>query len=245
VHPGSPNDVNCLNAYNFLSHFNKIFTLNYDLLLYWALMRGWEKEREERNETTGSDYNEDTPWFCDGFGERAGQLVWLVKRADDVTVWYLHGALHLYLICDDESYYLEKLRYQESVNLIEQIRQNIDDEKLPLVVAEGKSSRKKFQIDQYSYLRYAYNALKTLSGILFTFGVSFREEDQHILEAIHESELSDVYIGVYEPKAGKLGRIKDRIEEIQEAYPKEKPTYHFYDSGTVHPWNFDPTSLLK
>jgi hypothetical protein len=228
VHPASPEDVDCLRAYKFLSHFNQIFTLNYDLLLYWTLMRGWENER---NEITCLGYEADDPRFCDGFGKRDGRLIWLVERAKKVTVWYLHGALHFFY--DYRSYDLEKLSYETKegcVNLLEQIHQNIDVEKLPLVVAEGSSRRKKFQIDQYSYLQHAYNALKTLKGVLFTFGVSFREEDDHILEAIHESKLSDVYIGVYESEGtGEFDRFKARIKEFQEDYRKKKEKKKWQD----------------
>ena len=83
-HPDLPEDVGdeALDACaDFLVKFNNVFTLNYDLLLYWASLRK-------------------VPFpFKDGFGREGNtpdsHLVFLQAQTKGNFIYFLHGALHL------------------------------------------------------------------------------------------------------------------------------------------------------
>jgi hypothetical protein len=82
VHPGVRFEIpkeQCEACAKFLTHFDAVFTLNYDLLLYWVILAA----------TTG---------FQDGFGlgEEVGGFRQFRVGAHCNT-YYLHGALHLFL----------------------------------------------------------------------------------------------------------------------------------------------------
>jgi Domain of unknown function (DUF4917) len=87
-HPDRPYDIKneqYAACRSFLQRFNHIFTLNYDVLLYWALMQ---------DEVDQIDLRPD-----DGFRHPEGNpdlpyVSW--QEAHSSTIHYLHGALHLF-----------------------------------------------------------------------------------------------------------------------------------------------------
>jgi len=84
-HPGRPGDISGEQygyCKSFLSHFKDVYTLNYDLLLYWALMQ---------------DQVEPVISCDDGFRKpEYGQADWVTwdSSAHEQNVHYLHGGLH-------------------------------------------------------------------------------------------------------------------------------------------------------
>ncbi len=92
VHPRFQNKIELAtytDAIGFFENFSKIFTLNYDLLLYWTIMNKMELEKK--------GFAASIP-IRDGFGKKASEqmnnLVWSTSNPQDV--FYLHGAIHLY-----------------------------------------------------------------------------------------------------------------------------------------------------
>ena len=87
-HPDRPYDIapgQYAACRAFLSRFDHIFTLNYDVLLYWALMQ---------DEVDAFTFRHD-----DGFRhpeEDPGQPWVSWQQGNAATVSYLHGALHLF-----------------------------------------------------------------------------------------------------------------------------------------------------
>ncbi|MCI0755549.1 DUF4917 family protein [Roseomonas vastitatis] len=87
-HPDRPYDVTAEQyaaCRAFLGRFDHLFTLNYDVLLYWALMQEEVDERVFRHDD-GFRHPEDEPdqpWVS-----------W--QQGNSATVSYLHGALHLF-----------------------------------------------------------------------------------------------------------------------------------------------------
>lgn len=142
----------------FLAHFardnggGQIFSLNYDLLLYWPLMHEdqpafGELVHLEKNDGFGND--EDDP--------NADYVVWQGETAaHSASVHFLHGALHLY----DSGAELKKYTWvPKGVPLIDQAREAIDSGAFPIFVAKGSSSKKKDKIRHNAYL---YQGLKQL-----------------------------------------------------------------------------------
>lgn len=187
THPDRPNDVtdaqrdNCI---TFLKHFDgKVFTLNYDILLYWVLMNA-----KERNLLS----------FDDGFrtdvvAPDASYVVWDNGDSFYQNVHYIHGALHLF----DAKHQLRKYTWKRTdIPLIEQARSAISDGFFPLFVSEGTWEKKMEKITHSGYLHKAYRSLCSNSGTIFVHGFSMSPNDEHITRAI-EKKYSRVFVGIH------------------------------------------------
>mgnify|MGYP001762316175 FL=1 len=72
----------------FISNFKTVYTLNYDLLLYWAQMH--TKEDEDPTSDDGFRKPEDDL--------ESSYVTWEPWNSKKQNMWFLHGALHLSLI---------------------------------------------------------------------------------------------------------------------------------------------------
>lgn len=201
-HPHIPSDIpeeKFWACRRFLSHFLSgeragcVFTLNYDLLLYWTLM------------------HEDLPFGdpielakIDGFGNDedepdADYVVWQGEtNAHSANVMFLHGALHLF---DSGKDLLKYTWVRKGVPLIDQVRAALAGNKFPLFVAEGKNIQKKDKIRHNAYL---YQGLKQLTNNViqgkhcwFVFGHSLAANDDHILTRLGRGKFKKMYVGIY------------------------------------------------
>lgn len=179
THPDLPNEITddqYVAVRTFLSQFNKIFSLNYDLLFYWA-----------RNKCNLAPENYKTD---DGF--RASHR-W-IGHGTDQNVYFLHGGLHIY----DMGHYIEKhVCTNDGVTIIEQVRENLEDGNFPLFVSEPTHEKKRQRIDHNPYLNYCFQALRNLSGSLFIHGHSMSEHDKHIFDQIKSSRVSKIFVSIY------------------------------------------------
>ncbi|MEO6839690.1 MAG: DUF4917 family protein [Bradyrhizobium sp.] len=180
----------------FLSQFDTIFTLNYDLLLYWVIL-------------------ENTKQFQDGFGlaEDRDGFRWHFKTEAYCNVYNLHGGLHLFKTDNDE---LEK-RIDQGSGVIDAIASTITQTKrLPLYVAEGTSVQKLARIYAMPYLRHCYEMLECSDNAFFVYGHSAGQNDAHIYDAIFSSDISHLYFCIHKPTAniddinGELSRYQKR-----------------------------------
>ncbi len=177
THPDSSGSVS-VEEYKFvrkfLSIFKEVYTLNYDLLFYWA-----------RNQTDiGDSYSTD-----DGF--RGGQL-WEGYDTNQ-NVYFLHGALHIY----DDGTNIKKHTYDNGITIIEQVRHNLDCGNFPLFVSEPTHIKKKHKIEHNPYLSYCYRALGQLKNVLFIYGHSFDENDKHIFDQIKKSKVKKIFVSIF------------------------------------------------
>ena len=183
----------------FLSHFigpeteGNVYTVNYDLLLYWATLR-----HQSDDEPTGLQ-------FGDGFGpDNGGHSMWSENNPPcEQRMFFLHGAFHLYMDSDR----LMKYTYWENeVPLIQQTRSALEKGGFPLFISEGRSRKKFEEIMRYDYLRNAYNSfgesMRDKRNCLFIYGLSLSEEsDNHIFEMIKIGNVPKVYLGIYGDKS--------------------------------------------
>ena len=148
-HPDRPYDISkeqYAACRAFLHRFNRIFTLNYDVLLYWTLMQreldppGLDADDGFRH----PEQNPDLPYVS-----------W--QQANSATVHYLHGALHLF---DQGSEVIKYTWSKTDVAIVDQIRQALDENKYPLFVAEGTSSSKVTRILHSGYLHKALRSFE-------------------------------------------------------------------------------------
>lgn len=192
---------NIASCYEFLTPFlgerGNIFTTNYDILLYWVLMRsgckicndGFGYERENPEETNPDEF------------QYASKLTW-GPNITSQNIHYLHGALHLF----DTGVEIEKEQYKHTGFILEHIKERMDREEYPVFVTAGDGQDKLSQIVHNQYLSHCYERLKTIHGSLIVFGFQFGEYDHHIIEAVNEAahhgrgaaeKLFSIYIGVY------------------------------------------------
>ena len=190
----------------------QIFSTNYDLLLYWVVM-------SQLVESHGNGK------YCDGFAYEDGgreRLIWGYHR-DTQNIHYLHGTLPFF----NEGGELVKLRYNGNT-LIENVTDQIKDNKYPLFVAAGTKEDKKEQISQSAYLRFCYEKLCKIEGALVILGFRFGENDEHIIDAINKAadmrrggnRLFSVYIGYYsDGDKSRIARIENKFKCAVRIFP--------------------------
>lgn len=217
-HNKNISDNEKISARCFLSIYNKIFTLNYDLLLYWVI-----------------SYNDDYI-FSDGFGKDAQQLLFKYSNVEK-PLFYLHGALHLFCIKG----YITKLLATlppDYGSLLEQIKNKIENDKYPICVTAGNYEEKKEIILSNYYLKICFNKLCCLGDYnLVIFGTYLKDNDKHIREAILNSKIKNVFFGVSD--YGKVELFKDFIDE---AKTKGKDVF-FYNYNSVDVWGNKSNTL--
>jgi hypothetical protein len=160
-------------AQTFLKPYGNIFTLCYDLLLYWLIARAKRK---------------DAFWPRD-----EGAFRW--DATTTCEVHWLHGGFHLYEQGADTYKVVQKGGGTERA-LLDKIEENIRHGIIPHIVAEGRAEQKRIAIAGNSYLETALQRLTSTEGSIVTFGASFRQ-DAHILEAIVRGRADQLFIGVH------------------------------------------------
>lgn len=228
-HPEAPNEITesqYLNSNNFLSNFNNIYTLNYDLLLYWVIMH----------------FNEPNikPKFDDGFRTpdegRTEYVTWDVENTNSQNIFYLHGALHIF----DEGAELQKYTWVNTgIKLIDQIRSALNKNYFPVFVSEGSSKDKIEKINHSNYLSRGYRSFSAISHSLFIYGHSLAENDEHILKLIPKGKISHLFISLYGDQSKPDNKkIIAKAKSLQENRKnKSKPLeLHFFDAQSINIW---------
>lgn len=207
----------------FLDSGGSLFTTNYDLLMYWVLMRsglgsvdGFGRDRESPEEYVplgDLEYSE---------------LRW-GRNAAGQNVYYVHGALPLF----DAGTEIIKEEYGEGY-LLEQVTKRITSGHYPVFVTAGDSTQKLTTIRHNPYLQDAYESLASVGGSLVTFGFNFGPQDAHIVAALQRAakqspadRLWSIYIGVFSDDDA------DRMRGLSKAF---KCKVHLYDSKTANVW---------
>jgi hypothetical protein len=213
-------DSNYAAARTFLETFSHIFTINYDLLLYWAL---------NRLEGPG------TPPRNDGFlRDDVHGLVW--TRGEAQRVFWLHGGLHLY---PQDSTFLTKLAHADLGGpLISDISERAARGTYPLIVLEGTSRQKVRAIAASPYLQHAHDSLRTLQGALVVLGAGISDQDQHIRDAICDSRVSELAVGIY---SGASEAVRNEIVATWRGQASLRPLstplrVRFFDSISATAW---------
>jgi len=233
-HPDRPYDVSAKQyaaCRAFLSHFNHIFTLNYDVLLYWALMQDKVDELELLPDD-GFRHPEDDP--------DEPYVSW--QSANTATVCYLHGALHLF----DTGSEITKYTWSKTDKpIVEQIRDALEDDKYPLFVAEGSSKSKRTRILHNAYLHKALRSFEACSkpagNAIIIYGHSLADNDRHVLRCISKGACGDVLVSLYgDPQsAANKEAIKNAealVEHRSGVRPKNPLNVTYFDAESANVW---------
>lgn len=173
---------------NFLKGFRTVLSLNYDLIVYWAMLTG--------NEDFGCK------WFKDCYvrGEFEKDFHYLYRPLSPATgatlVFYPHGSLFLATdIYGNE----EKLSRNENEFLLDTILNRwTEKDYIPLFVSEGTTTEKFHAITRSNYLNTVYDSiLSKREGSLVIYGWSMGEQDEHIINAIDNRDITEIAISVH------------------------------------------------
>jgi hypothetical protein len=212
----------------FLETSGHIFTTNYDLLLYWVLMRN---EVMESVDGFGRDRENPEDEYVPEEELEYSELRW-GKYRDDQVIHYLHGSLPLF----DTGVEIVKEEYDTENYLMENISERISRGEYPIFVTAGNAQEKLTHIMHNRYLTHCYEVVSRIEGSLVTFGFNFGENDHHIIDAINRAakygrrdppKLWSIYIGIYSEDDRK------RIESLEARF---KCKVHMYDAKTASVW---------
>jgi hypothetical protein len=229
-HPNLPFDISedeysCARC--FLSKFRRIYTLNYDMLLYWAVMQNLEPAVPTND---GFNTAEDPD---------ADYVVWepyLDYR--EQRLFFLHGGLHLY----DAGAEISKITWSRTgIPLVDQIRSALATGRYPLIVTEGNTQEKEAKILHNAYLNHAIRSFAKIEKTLFIHGHSLAANDEHILRRIEEGKLDRLYISLHgEPETPGNRSVMSRGELMvanRKVYNNRPLTVRFYDASSAHVWS--------
>jgi len=258
THPERPSDITeeqYQSCRQFLSHFlgdarsningkdrrGCVFTLNYDLLLYWALLHVNE-----------DDDNAVILKHDDGFRESdsehdAPYVSWEGEVLHTQCVYHLHGALHIY----DDNGNVNKICWERSggIPLVDQIRASLEEDKFPLFVSEGSSASKFAHIRHSAYLHVGLRKFGAQEGCLFVFGHSLAENDDHVLEQIERGKYERLYISLHGDASSewnkKIIRRAEKIQRFRQDRKKAKALdIKFFDASSAKVWDaYSPLSV--
>jgi hypothetical protein len=215
-HPDLPSEISeqqYVAVRTFLSQFKQVFSLNYDLLFYWA---------RNMNDLDPKDYSTD-----DGF--RTGRR-W-EGYGTDQEVHFLHGGLHIY----DTGQSIKKHACNErGYTIIEQVRANLEAGSFPLFVSEPTYQKKKYRVTHNPYLNYCYRKLGRISGVLFFHGHSMDESDKHIFDQIKASSVDKIFVSIFGNEYSEANtRTKANARAFLEGLGKD---VFFYDAESAPVW---------
>lgn len=206
-----PPGINGLVAINrAFGDFRNIFTTNYDLIPYWAIMQDIGKFRDF--------------FWCEGntFDPNNTSV-----SANRCAISYLHGAIHLVELPNGKT----KKLTANGISSLSELFDLVHPEYFPLFIAEGTSERKLSRIRKNDYLRFSFERFRSIDEGLVVLGHSLNKDyDQHLLDALRDSNLKYIAIGVWpHQEAEQIILFKSRI--LTDLRTK---IIHFFDS-TTHP----------
>lgn len=197
----------------FIIQFQTVFTLNYDLLLYWVV---------NKFDIAPEGYHTD-----DGFR----RTTW--ENVQSQNVYFLHGGLHIY--DDDTLINKHAFRGDADISIVDQVRDNLNKGKFPLFVSEPTCDKKLARIKHNPYLNSCFKALKNLSGSLFLHGHSMSGNDQHIFNQINESNVDKVFISIFGDENSEQNRAT--IANARRFIDTRKINIEFYDAASAPIWS--------
>jgi hypothetical protein len=224
-HPLEITDDQYAACRHFLSHFDRIYTFNYDLLLYWALM----------HDEAGPDVPHDDGFRTSNDNPDAEYVTWDIEKTDRQNIFYLHGGLHIF---DAGSELLKYTWSRTGVRLIEQIRAALHAHLYPVFVSEGKSDQKLDRIRHNDMLSRGYRSFAKITGTLFVYGHSLAANDEHFLKLVERGKVSRLFVSIFgDVNSDDNRRIVARAAALATARTPRRPLeVAFFDAPSARVW---------
>jgi Domain of unknown function (DUF4917) len=231
-HPDRPYDIDpdqYRSCRAFISQFKHIYTLNYDVLLYWTLMN--------------SDVDDPALSPDDGFRHPDREETYVTwQEGRSATIHYLHGALHLF---DSGAEILKYTWSKTDVPIVEQIREALSEDKFPVFVAEGESDGKLSKIMHSAYLHKVLRSLEACAdngrACFVMFGHSLADNDMHVLKCIGRGKTPMLLVSIYgDPESAANKAIAKNAAQLVQSRSRFNEIYPldilFYDAASAHVW---------
>jgi hypothetical protein len=206
-----------------LETYERVFTLNYDLLTYWGILA---KGRAAGTISVDDFFRPPKPFDPDE-----------PLTPGHTALWFVHGALHLWQ--NSVTGNIGKWTSSQG-NLLRDLPEMYADHpgRQPLFVSEGSAAQKRETIGRSRYLRRAFAALREDRGPAVVLGTRLSEPDEHIAATLRERERLAIGVRRASPeqvvaaKAQLVARLGGRTDLV------------FFDAAT-HPlgnadWHVDP-----
>ncbi len=205
-----------------LSQYATVYSTNYDLLAYWAVMHGQQPFDDLFDDEAQFDLH------------RAG------VNSDATRVLYLHGGMHLVKNFDGTA---RKLQSSESTLLGSFAVNALED--VPLFVCESRSEDKMKIIRGSDYLSFCHSQLAQHQGALCIFGHHLGKQDRHIVEAVIRAKPKSLAISVLRRSEAFIQHQKRHYSEL---FDGTGIALSFFDAATHPLGNADflvPVARLK
>lgn len=192
-----------------LLKYHYVYSTNYDLILYWAIMSADE----------GYGFK-DYLWY-------GGFDIMNVDVPEEATkILYLHGGLHL---IRQSSGRTAKLTWEPRRSILDQFGTSLEPDDVPLFVSEGTSADKEAVIRSSDYLTFALEQFAAYRGPFVVFGHSLGESDAHLIRAMQRWGDIPIAISI---RPGERHELRERMAPYVQHLPKAELT--FFDAST-HP----------
>lgn len=192
-----------------LRSYRHVYSTNYDLLVYWAMMSEGRADG-----------------FVDYFFNGSEFDVLNAASTDTRTkVLYLHGALHLgYSSGGGRTL---KVNAGSYASLLTQFGR--DRRVIPLCVTEGTAQQKLEAIARSDYLSFALQKFTDDRNSIVVLGQGLGDTDEHISKILNSREDRHIAVGVYPADSTQIVAEKARY-----SYLLPRAQLHFFDSRS-HP----------
>lgn len=227
IHPnyGSVEEI-LPDLHRFIRHFKYTFSLNYDLLVYWACMYGNNVDTKYsfKNCFNGSEFTQNWRKYLHVYNGKHARLI-----------FFPHGNLILGKTLTEEEY---KISAKESErNLLDNILDTWTEGRcIPLFVSEGTAKQKIKTIINSGYLSTVYReTLKEACEKVTIYGWGVGEQDMHILDVMKTPRNiinTKFAVSVRNNNQAYCTKVKGLLEE---KFPKCEVT--FFDSESPGCWN--------
>ncbi|EGT7920581.1 DUF4917 family protein [Salmonella enterica] len=210
--------------YDFLKRFDTVISLNYDLIVYWAVAYGLDIP----------DRHKFKDCFLGGgvFAEDWQRLRTSYDNEQSSTlVFYPHGSLIFCRNCVEQ----ERKIHIRGAGLLESILQRWQSEEVvPLFVSEGTHEQKVNAIQSSFYLSTVYReVLAEPRENLVILGWGMGEHDVHLLKRMAGSGIQRVAVSVFRRDQAYCNRASLLIKETL----GRNTLVDFFDSESPSCWN--------
>ncbi|MEG4037191.1 DUF4917 family protein [Microcoleus sp. S36b_A4] len=168
-----------------LLNYKCVYSTNYDLLIYWAVM----------SESDGDGFKD---YFFQAKANNYFDITNTEIHGDATRILYLHGGLHLDRSTSGQTI---KRKQEENTNLLDSFGKGWSGGTVPLLIAEGDAKDKLKSIYSSDYLSFAYAQFAQHKGALVVFEHSLGDSEQHIVDAIKRAKPSPIAISISRNKS--------------------------------------------
>lgn len=186
---------------NQLKKFGSIFTTNYDLNIYFLVLKYFS--RNNGLFTHSDNFSGSNQYLT--FNNES-------NSSYESHIYYLHGNI---LLFGNNLEIFKVKKTDENSSIIDKIKENINNGKLPIIVTDGSPEYKLNKINGNKYLRFCFEEFKNhKSDSLVIYGHSLSDLDKHLIECINSNKnYKKIYFGLFKPTENKINLQKSKFNE--------------------------------